>query len=247
MTADQLEYKKLHFELAHQKSTENPWKFEHCLTTYYRAAQINDEICFVEIYIKGIFNDNLRKLLLLHNPALTTIPDLKAAIQRYQTSLLKYARSTLSLAASVTTGLGAMLGEDSEIKKKTLKKIQDLQKQLVPSSMTGKGQDSTNMEIDTMFQRAEEEDKGTDEESSCETSKSLFFMEPDHEEFRETEDQETQEYWEAGITKECLNVLRSGGVDHLQKQCYHFSHKEYIKANCPERRKLGTQPWKKRS
>ena len=77
-------------------------------------------------------------------------------------------------------------------------------------------------------------------------SDSLFFMEPDHEEFRETEDQETQEYWEAGITKECLNALRSGGVDHSQKQCYHCSHKGHIKANCPERRKLGTQPWKKR-
>ena len=74
----------------------------------------------------------------------------------------------------------------------------------------------------------------------------LFFMEADHEEIREIEDQEAQEYWEAGITKECLNTLRSGGVDHLQKQCYHCSHKGHIKANCPERRKLGTQPWKKR-
>ena len=81
--ADQLEYKKLRFELARQKSTANPWKFEHCLTSYYRAAQVNDEVKFVEVYKKGIFNDDLRKLLLLHNPALTTIPDLKAAIQRY--------------------------------------------------------------------------------------------------------------------------------------------------------------------
>ena len=80
----------------------------------------------MEIYIKGIFNDDLRKLLLLHDPALTTIPNLKVAIQRYQTSLLKYARSTPSLAATVTTGLGAMPGEDSEFKRKTLKKIQDL-------------------------------------------------------------------------------------------------------------------------
>ena len=89
--------------------------------------------------------------MLLHNPALTTIPDLKVAIQRYQTSLLKYARSTLSLAATATTGSGAMPGEDSEFKQKTLKKIQDLQKQLVPSPTTGKSQHSTDMEIDTMF------------------------------------------------------------------------------------------------
>ena len=129
---------------------------------------------------------------------------------------------------------------------KTLKKIQELQKQLVPSSTIGKGEDSTDMEINTMFQRKEEEDKGTDEESSYKMSESLFFMEPDHKEFRETEDQETQEYWEAGITKESLNVLRSGGVDHSQKQCYHCSQKGHINANCPTRRKLGTQTWKKR-
>ena len=98
------------------------------------------------------------------------------------------------------------------------------------------------MEIDTMFQRKEEEDEGTDEEGSSETSDSLFFMELDHEEFRDTEDQEAQEYWEAGITKEWLNALRTGGVDHSQKQCYYCSRKGHIKANCPERRKLGMQP-----
>ena len=113
--------------MAHQKSTENPWKFKHCLSTYYSAAQIIDEARFVKIYIKGIFNDDLRKLLLLHNPALTTILDLKAAIQRYQTSLLMYARSTPSLPATATLGLRAIPGEDSELKQKTLKKIQELQ------------------------------------------------------------------------------------------------------------------------
>ena len=105
---------------------------------YYRGAQINNEACFVEFYIKGILNDDLRKFLLLHNPVLTTIPDLKAAIQRYQTSILKYDRSTPSLAATATTGLGAMPGEDLEFKRKTLKKIQELQKQLAPSLMTSK-------------------------------------------------------------------------------------------------------------
>ena len=112
--------------------------------------------------------------------------------------------------------------------------------------MTSKSKDSTDMEVDTMFQRTEEEDEEMDEEGISETSDSLFFMEPDHEEFRETEDQETQEYWEAGFTEECLNALRLGGVDHSQKQCYHCCRKGYIKANCPERRKLGAQPWKKR-
>ena len=33
VTADQLECKKLRFKLARQKSMENPWKFEHHLTS----------------------------------------------------------------------------------------------------------------------------------------------------------------------------------------------------------------------
>ena len=122
-----------------------------------------------------------------------------------------------------------MPDEDSEFKWKTLKKIQEMQMQLAPSQTTSKSNDST-----AMLQREEEEDEERDKEDSSKTSDSLFFMEPDHEEFRETEDQEAQEYWEAGITEECLNVLRMGGVDHLQKQCYHCSCKGYIKAHCPE-------------
>ena len=118
------------------------------------------------------------------------------------------------MAATATTGLGAMPGEDLEFKRKTLKKITELQKQLTPSQMTSKSEDSIDMEVDTMLQREEEEDEETDKEGSSKTSDSLFFMEPDHEEFRETEDQETQEYWEAGITEECLNALRTGGEDH---------------------------------
>merc|ERR1711873_203019 len=111
--------------------------------SYYRVAEINNEARFVEIYMKGIFNDDFRKLLLLHNPAWTTVLDLKAAIQRYQTSLLKYARSTPSLAATATMGLGAMPGKDSELKRKTLKKIQELQRQLALSQMTIRRKEST--------------------------------------------------------------------------------------------------------
>ena len=47
--ADQLEFKKMRFELARQKAPENPWKCEHCLRTYDREAQINDEESFEEI------------------------------------------------------------------------------------------------------------------------------------------------------------------------------------------------------
>ena len=80
VTADQLEFKKMRFELAKQNATENPWKYKHLLTTYYRVAQINDEDNFVEVFKKGVFKDNLQKLLLLYNPMLTTITNLKAAI-----------------------------------------------------------------------------------------------------------------------------------------------------------------------
>ena len=68
VTADQLKFKRLHFELAKQQPDENPWRYENRLLSYYRAAQINDEGQFVEIYKKGVYNNELRKLLLLHKP-----------------------------------------------------------------------------------------------------------------------------------------------------------------------------------
>ena len=45
---------------------------------------------------------------------------------------------------------------------------------------------------------------------------------------------------------ETISTLKTGNVDHSQKSCYHCSRKGHIKANCPERRKLGAQPWTKR-
>ena len=53
VTADQLEYKRLRFELAKQQPEENPWRYENRLLLYYRAVQINDEGWFVEINKKG--------------------------------------------------------------------------------------------------------------------------------------------------------------------------------------------------
>ena len=70
------------------------------------------------------------------------------------------------------------------------------------------------MEVDTMLQREEEEDKERDKEDSSEVSESLFFMEPDHEEIRDMEDQDVQDYWEAGVTSECLSALKAGDIDH---------------------------------
>ena len=46
------------------------------------------------------------------------------------------------------------------------------------------------MEVDTMLQGEEEEDKERDEEDGPKMSNSLFFMESDHEEIRDMEDQD---------------------------------------------------------
>ena len=90
-------------------------------------AEINNEARFVDIYKKGIYNNELRKLLLLHELPLTTIVELKAAVHRYQTNLLKYARSMPSLATSATAGLGTLQHEDTEQRRKTMRQIQELQ------------------------------------------------------------------------------------------------------------------------
>ena len=78
----------MRFELAKQMLSENPWKYENRLLSYYRSAQINDEGRFMDIYKKGVYNKELRKLLLLHEPPLTTIDKLKAAVHHYQMNLL---------------------------------------------------------------------------------------------------------------------------------------------------------------
>ena len=75
----------------------------------------------MDIYKKGIFNNKLRKLLLLHEPLLTTMVNLKAAVHRYQTNLLKYARSTPSLATSTKAGLGTLQCEDIEQRRKKMR------------------------------------------------------------------------------------------------------------------------------
>ena len=76
------------------------------------------------------------------------------------------------------------------------------------------------MHIDTMLQGAEKEDKEWEEQDNPKIDNSLFFMEPNHDEIRHMEDQEVREYWEAGVTSECLSALKSGDIDHSRVQCY---------------------------
>ena len=86
-------------------------------------APINDKGRFVDIYKKGVYNNNLRKLLIHHKPPLTSINELKAAVHHYQMSLLKYTRSTPHIAPSATAGLGTMQHEIKGQKQETIQQI----------------------------------------------------------------------------------------------------------------------------
>ena len=99
------------------------------------------------------------------------------------------------------------------------------------------------------MQRDEEEDEEEydDDESEEESDKALFFMEPDHDKMRAREELKTQEYWEAGISADTINMLKQGNMDHSQKTCYHCNKQGHIKGNCPARKKLDAKPWVKRT
>ena len=102
------------------------------------------------------------------------------------------------------------------------------------------------MELDAMQRAKEESEEDYEEASEEEADEVLFFMEPNHDKIRAREDLETQEYWEAGITAETINVLKQGNMDHAQKTCYHCNRQGHIKVNCPARKKLYVKPWTKR-
>ena len=78
VTTDQTKQKRLRFKLAKQALEENLWSYENRLQMYYREAYIKDETEFVEVYRRGVYNKELRKLLMLHNLPLTSIESLKA-------------------------------------------------------------------------------------------------------------------------------------------------------------------------
>ena len=99
------------------------------------------------------------------------------------------------------------------------------------------------------MQRREEEDEeeNNGDESEEEEDEALFFMEPDHNKIRAREELETQEYWEAGISADTINMLKQGNMEHSQKTCYHCNRKPHIKANCPGRKRLYAKLWIKRT
>ena len=99
------------------------------------------------------------------------------------------------------------------------------------------------------MQRDEEEDEEEYDDDKIEqvVDKALYFMEPDHNKMRAQEELETQEYWEAGISADTINMLKQGNMDHSQKTCYHCNRKGHIKANCLARKRLDAKPWIKRT
>ena len=72
----------------------------------------------------------------------------------------------------------------------------------------------TAMQIDAMTGYKENREDEDSEGSLIKEDDNLFFMEPDHKEVRVREDPDTQGYWEAGLTTESLNALKTGNIDH---------------------------------
>ena len=199
----------------------------------------------MEIFKKGIHNNELRKLLLLHKPALNMIESLKEAVQGYQTSLLKYARTLTNPSVPATAGLGTLQHEDFDHRKKTIQQIQELRGRLAPIATTSTS-DPVPMEIDAITRYKRNRDDEGCKSHLTKNPAELIFMDPDHKEVRINEGPDVQDYWEAGLMTESLNALKTGRVDHLQIVCYHCGYRGYMKTNCPDRRKLNTQAWDRR-
>ena len=194
----------------------------------------------MEIFKKGIHNNELRKQLLLRMPAITTKHDLKEAVQNFQTGLLKYARTFANPPASATSGLGTLQQEELEARRKTSKQISEFQRRMAPYAAASSS-NPVPMELDAILRAGEEDEENNSEDSVNEVkeNEALFFMEPNHDEIRTNEDPESQDYWEAGLTTDTISALKTGNIDHSQKSCYHCSHKGHIKVNYPERKKSG--------
>ena len=98
------------------------------------------------------------------------------------------------------------------------------------------------MEIDAITGYKRNQDDGGHVNHLTRRPDNLFFMDPDHEEVRISEGLEVQDYWEAGLTMESLNTLKTGKADHLQIVCYHCGYRGQMKANCLDRRWSNNQP-----
>ena len=89
ITADQLEYKRLQFEVAKQKESKDLWQFENRLHYLQKQAKIKEDSKFVETYKKGIINNKLREKLMIQDPPITTKAELKQAVAHAQVGILQ--------------------------------------------------------------------------------------------------------------------------------------------------------------
>ena len=123
--------------------------------------------------------------------------------------MLQYARTFNNPPAVATAGLGALQKEELETRRKTNRQFAEALKRYAPrtaSSVDGE----MPMELDAMLGAEEEDEEEYEEGSEEEADDALFFMEPDHDKIRAQEDLKTQDYCEAGITTDTINVLKQG-------------------------------------
>ena len=128
ITADQLEYKRLQFEVAKQKESKDLWQFENRLHYLQKQAKIKEDSRFVETYKKGIINNKLREKLMIRDPPITTKAELKQAVAHAQVGILQYARTFNNPPAAVTVGLGSLQKDDLETRQKTKRQFAEVQK-----------------------------------------------------------------------------------------------------------------------
>ena len=114
ITSNQLQYKRVQFEVAKQVPKESLWEYENRLHYIQKQAKITNDERLVETYKKGILNHKLRERLMAREPPITTKTVLKEAVQNAQTGLLKFARTFNNPPAVAMAGLGALQREDLE-------------------------------------------------------------------------------------------------------------------------------------
>ena len=123
ITADQLEYKRLQFEVAKQKESEDLWQFENRLHYLQKQAKITEDTRFVKTYKKGILNNKLRERLMVRDPPITTKAELKQAVAHAQIRILQYAMTFNNPPAAATAGLGSIQKDELETRQKTNQQI----------------------------------------------------------------------------------------------------------------------------
>ena len=126
ITADQLEYKRLQFEVAKQKESKDLWQFENRLHYLQKQAKIKEDSRFVKTYKKGIINNKLREKLMIRDPPITTKAELKQVVAHAQDGILQYTKTFYIPPASVMAGLGSLQKDGLETQQKTNKQDAEL-------------------------------------------------------------------------------------------------------------------------